>query len=61
MIFVLSSRKYKYLQSSGQTPKYALFEEFLHTATLYAIWKPIVCSLRFGMMWSVKMMPFFIN
>ena len=38
--------------------KNALFEEFnvhtLHTATLYAILKLIVCSLRFGLMWSVK-------
>ena len=36
-----------------------MFVEFngptVHTATSYAIWKLIECSLRFGMMWNIKM------
>ena len=31
----------------------------VHTATLNAIRKIIMCSLRFGMMWSIKMVQLF--
>ena len=36
-----------------------IYELTIHIATLYAIWKLIVCSLQFGMMWSMEKVQLF--